>query len=76
MGSGAVGELHAGRADRRPNGECLGRSCVAERRSKTPTMKRTGYRAPEIAHETAGVHQAARRRSGMAARGVRRGGAP
>jgi hypothetical protein len=27
-----------------------------KRRSKTLTMKRTGYRAPEIAHETAGVH--------------------
>src|SRR6516165_2196059 len=29
MGSGAVGELHTRRVDRRSNGECLGRSCLA-----------------------------------------------
>src|SRR5262245_27388332 len=46
MGSGAVGELHAGTANRRPNRECLGRSCLASKRKEYPVWGvTTGLRA-------------------------------
>src|SRR5262249_44568604 len=45
MGSGAVGELHTRRVDRRSNGECLGRSCLALDKSLMPNSRSFSRRA-------------------------------